>query len=169
MATKKSEIIFNKNVSNNEFENIFNEFSKNKGYMTKLLNKNENEVIGYLVRAEIPEFENFVAISFVPCPDIYKYNKKMNQRFTKCVAMNKVLNGGTRKLLKYIKEHGTVDSFESETILKNIIAPENLYKETLDYYKSDNFSYEDIYNYIIAFENKIKTYYNNKNIKIVVI
>lgn len=169
MAIKKSEIIFNKNVSNDEFESIFNKFSQNKGYMTKLLNKKDNEVIGYLVRAEIPEFKNFVAISFVPCSNTHKYNQKMNQRFTKCVAMNKVLNGGIRKLTKYIKANGNVDSFESETILQNIIAPEHLYEDTLNYYKGDNFSYEDIYNYIIAFENKIKTYYNNKNIKIVVI
>jgi len=168
MTTKKSNIIFNKNISKEEYQNLFEQFKKYNGYMTKLIDKRDNSIIGYLTRSEIPGHKNFVAISFVPFSDYY-YSSSRNTRFVKSIAMNKVLNAGTRKLQKFVEENGSIKNFESETILSKIISPENLDEETKEYYNYNGNTYNDIYNYIISFENKIKTYYNNKQIKIVVI
>jgi hypothetical protein len=167
MTTKKSNIIFNKNISKEEYQSLFEQFKKHNGYMTKLIDKRDNSIIGYLTRSEIPGHKNFVAISFVPFSDYYSSSR--NTRFVKSIAMNKVLNAGTRRLQKFVEKNGSIKNFESETILSKIISPENLDEETKEYYNYNGSTYNDIYNYIISFENKIKTYYNDKQIKIVVI
>jgi hypothetical protein len=161
MTVKKSEIVFNKNISKEEYEKLFNEFSKNKGYLTKLMNKECNDILGYLVRAEIPGFKDFIAISFEPI-----FNNR--PRFAKSIAINRVLTAGQRKLKRFMEESGDLNNFTSESILDSFDTPREYFESVPDDFVIDN--YAEIYEYISAFENKIKTYYNdNSNIKIVVI
>lgn len=154
-------------ITKDEYQRIYNNFLNNKGYMTKLVNKAMNDVAGYLIRAEIPTKSNeekVVAITFIPN---IKFNAK--PRFIKAVGINQVLVGGKRKLKKLLKKYGEIDKIESESIISSFISPEDLNSIQISYFKDSNFSYNDFYNYIIAFENKIKKYYNNDNVKIIVI
>lgn len=159
-----------KHISKAEFQKIFDEFQSYHGYMTKLFDKMtyaKPVTAGYLIRAEIPGFDNYIAISF-----IQNFNDEMPSRFCKAVGIKKVLTGGVRKLNKFIKEHGSLEKFESETILNSFKSR----KEILKYFTilSDDaekfvLKYDEFLDYIKAFENKIKKYYNNDNIKLVVI
>lgn len=136
--------------------------------MTKLFDKfskKEPVTAGYLFRAEIPEFDNYIAISFID-----NYDDELSSRFCKAVGINKVITAGNRKLKKFIKTYGSLDNFKSESILNKFKSLEQIHSEynnivTDEYLKK----YSDFLDYVKAFEDKIKKYYDNKNVKIVVI
>ena len=46
-------IVAKLNMSKSEFNELYNEFLRSRGYMTKLVNKKLNDVSGYLIRSEI--------------------------------------------------------------------------------------------------------------------
>lgn len=155
-------------VSKSEFNKTFDKFLSNKGYMTKLVNKANNEVCGYLIRVELPTNDKnnkVVAISFIENTTI----NKILPRTLKTIGINHTLIGGDRKLKKLLKSVGDISKIESETIISQFNPPEILNEAQLNYFKNDEFSYNDFYEYVIAFENKIKKYYNNDNIKIIVV
>ena len=86
--------------------------------------------------------------------------------------MNVVLTAGERKLKQYIKENGSLDNFESESILDCFVSVDDF--KTLIANYEDNAEeavvmYAEYLDYIKAFENKIQKYYGDKEIKIVVV
>lgn len=175
--TKKSNVKFARNVSKEQFQKLFDEFQSRHGYMTKLVEKftfgkEEPRIDGYLVRAEIPEYDNFVAITFVSSDN--DIQKTKSSRFLKSIGINVVLTAGERKLKQYIKKHGSLDNFESESIL-NCFVPVNEFKELIasDYFDENVDEhvamYAEYFEYIKAFENKIQKYYGDKKVKIVVV
>lgn len=175
--TKKSNVKFARNVSKEQFQKMFNEFQARHGYMTKLvekftLGKEEPRIDGYLVRAEIPNYDNFVAITFVRSDD--DIQKAKSSRFLKSIGINIVLTAGERKLKQYIKKYGSLDNFESESIL-NCFVTVNEFKELIasDYFDENVDEhiamYAEYFEYIKAFENKIQKYYGDKKVKIVVV
>lgn len=172
---KKSNVKFARNVSKEQFQKMFDEFQARHGYMTKLvekftLGKEEPHIDGYLVRAEIPEFDNFVAITFISADN--DVQKTKSARFLKSIGMNVVLTAGERKLKQYIKENGTLDDFESESILDCFVSVED-FKELIASYDDNSeeavVMYAEYLDYIKAFENKIHKYYGDKEVKIVVV
>lgn len=166
----KSNSKFSKHITKTEFQKIFDEFQSYHGYMTKLFDKmtyKKPVTAGYLIRAEIPGFDNYIAISFIP-----NFNDEMSSRFCKAVGIKKVLTGGVRKLNKFIKDHGSLEKFESETILSSFKTSKEISKYFIlisDDGEKFIKKYDEFLDYIKAFENKIKKYYNNDNIKLVVI
>jgi hypothetical protein len=161
---KKSAIKFSEFITKNEYQELFKQFQERKGYMTKLYDKfsdNKSAILGYLVRAEIPGFKDFIAVSAVGPKD-----DKSSQRFIKAVAINKVLTAGERVLKHFIKAGGKLENWKSMSITD--------FMDSVDHQKT-RFNeeyvqkYAELIDYIKAFENKIKKYYNNENIKIVVI
>jgi hypothetical protein len=74
--------------------------------------------------------------------------------------MNKVLVGGKRKF-KFLNK---LNKLKNEHLISKFNEPETLSKEDLDYFKNDNFSYNDFYEYIKTFEEKINKYYKNKKV-----
>lgn len=169
MKTKQSTIKFSKFINKDEFKNIFDEFQSQHGYMTKLFDKT-NEVnynpMGYIMRAEIPGYPGFIALTYINANEYEYEHGKCSQRFIKAIGINKVLTGGQRKLKSYEKQFGSLAEFKSESILdefKPVDRAKKEYPEELIAY------YIDLLDYIKAFENKIKKYYNGENIKIVVI
>lgn len=175
--TKKSNVKFARNVSKEQFQKLFDEFQSRHGYMTKLVEKftlgeEEPRIDGYLVRAEIPEYDNFVAITFISSENDIQRAK--SSRFLKSIGMNVVLTAGERKLKQYIKENGSLDDFESESILDCFVSVED-FKELVanDYFGNATDErvalYAEYLAYIKAFENKIQKYYGDKEVKIVVV
>ena len=169
--TKKSTVKFARNVTKEQFQKMFEEFQSRHGYMTKIVNNwigNYSFIDGYLVRAEVPEYNNeYVAITFIHGDEDIEINK--SARFLKSIGINTVLTAGKRKLDQFVKEHGSLDEFQSETILDYFASVDELkdiagVREDIDYD-----AYAEYLNYIQAFENKIKKYYGDKEIKIVVV
>lgn len=153
---------FNKNVTENTWKEISNEFKNRNGYLCKMINKalpDSKNLMGYLVRAEIPQGiypdTIFLALSFVPNLELVN-----NTKFVKSVAMNKVLVGGERRF-KFLNK---LNEPKNEYLISKFISPETLSKEDLDYFKNDNFSYNDFYEYVKTFEEKINKYYKNKKV-----
>jgi hypothetical protein len=170
MKGKNMSVVYSNNlcVSKSEFNKTFDKFLSNKGYMTKLVNKANNDVCGYLIRVELPTNDNntkVVAISFIANTTI----NKISPRTLKTIGINHTLIGGDRKLKKLLKSVGDISKIESESIISQFNPPEFLNEAQLNYFKTNEFSYNDFYEYVIAFENKIKKYYNNDNIKIIVV
>lgn len=158
------------NITKDEYSKLYDVFLNAKGYMTKLINKgNNNEIVGYLIRAEIPTNSKsnvFVALTFQPADYSINYMTPATQaRFNKAIGISRVLVGGKR-LLKRIKP---LSKFKSQSILSNFISPDTVTEDVLDYFNNNGFNYNEFYNYIIAFENKIKKYYTGKNVKIVLV
>lgn len=169
----------NKFVSKEQYKHIFDIFSSYHGYMTKLVNKANNELSGYLIRAEIsiddiifddsiPSINlidkletKYVAITFVPY-----VNKKHSPNFLKSVGINRVLVAGTRKLKNIIKNNKPL---VNDSILNYFNKPTELSKDYLKLFESEHFNYEQFYHYIEMFENKIKNYYKDKNVIILVV
>lgn len=173
--TKKSNVKFARNVSKEQFQKMFEEFQARHGYMTKLvekftLGKEEPRIDGYLVRAEIPGYDNFVAITFISADN--DVQKTKSARFLKSIGMNVVLTAGERKLKQYIKENGSLDDFESESILDCFVSVDD-FKELIASYEDNSEESVEMYteylDYIKAFENKIQKYYGDKKVKIVVV
>ena len=174
--TKKSNVKFARNVSKEQFQKMFKEFQARHGYMTKLvekftLGKEEPCIDGYLVRAEIPEYENFVAITFIRSDNDVQRTK--SARFLKSIGMNVVLTAGERKLKQYIKENGSLENFKSESILKCFVSVDEFKELVAGYWENATDErvalYAEYLDYIKAFENKIQKYYGDKEVKIVVV
>ena len=157
-------IVAKLNMSKSEFNELYNEFLRSRGYMTKLVNKKINDVSGYLIRSEIDTINGikFVAIGF---QSEFTFNAN---RFTKALGINRVLTGGKRKLKQLLKTINAEDIL-SESILNKFKSPTELNELELDYFQTDDYSYSDFYNYIKAFEDKIKKYYNDEKVVILVV
>lgn len=153
---------FNKNIDETTWQEISNEFKNRNGYLSKMLNKalpDSQKLAGYLARAEIPQEDPntvILAFSFVPNTELIN-----NAKFLKSVAMNKVIVGGERKLNNLKKKSAKI---ENEYLSHKFISPENAESEVLNYFESNDFSYNDFYEYVKTFEEKINKYYTNKNI-----
>jgi hypothetical protein len=173
--TKKSNVKFARNVSKEQFQKMFEEFQSRHGYMTKLvekftLGKEEPCIDGYLVRAEIPEYDNFVAITFIRSENDVQRTK--SARFLKSIGMNVVLTAGERKLKQYIKENGSLENFKSESILNCFVSVDEFKELIADCWNNADervAMYAEYLDYIKAFENKIQKYYGDKEVKIVVV
>lgn len=156
-------------VGKDQFKSLFDRFLSYHGYMTKLVNKANNDLSGYLLRAEIPlknianvpKNNVYVAITFVP-----NNNIRNTPVFLKSVGINKVLIAGERKLKNYIK-NGI--ELVSDSILNYFKKPSELTKEELKMFDNNEFNYNEFYNYIGAFENKTKNYYKDKNVVVFVV
>lgn len=157
-------IIAKLNMSKSEFNELYDEFLNSHGYMTKLVNKKFNDISGYLIRSEIDTINDikFVAIGFQP-----EFTSNAN-RFTKALGINRVLTGGKRKLKQLLKTINAED-IVSESILDKFKSPAQLKEIELDYFQTENYSYSDFYDYIKAFEHKIKKYYNDKKVITIVV
>lgn len=157
-------IKINRYVTKETYQQLFNKFLDQHGYMTKLVNKATNDLSGYLLRAEIPTENSdtkYVALTFIP-------NNKYNSTptFLKSVGINKVITAGFRKIKNAIKSN---TKLESDSLSNYFKAPAALSNDELKMFESENFSYNDFYNYILAFENKIKKYYKNQNVTLLVV
>lgn len=169
----------NTHVNKEQYKQLFNKFLSYHGYMTKLVNKATNDLSGYLVRAEISidtlikddsissidlidKLETkYVAITFIP-----NNNPNYSPLFLKSVGINKVIIGGERKLKNYIKNK---IELTSDSILNYFKSPKDLTKNESKMFEGEGFTYQQFYNYIERFEQKIKNYYKDKNVVIFVI
>lgn len=171
--SKKSTVKFARNVTKEQFQKMFEEFQSRHGYMTKIVNNWCNEkpfIDGYLVRAEIPEYDNFVAITFIRSENDIQRTK--SARFLKSIGMNVVLTAGERKLKQYIKENGSLENFKSESILNCFVSVDEFKELIADCWNDVDervTMYAEYLDYIKAFENKIQKYYGDKEVKIVVV
>lgn len=156
------EIKFSKNLSNEEYLGIFNEFLDNNGYMSKCVSN--NKVIGYLVRCEVPEYDGFICMLYEPINDANHYSRK--QKLVKAIAMSRVLKGGQRVLKNFLKNK-SLSEFKSESFTNLFDSFEELPDNVKEFYKSENFNYQEFYKYVKSFENKVKKYYKNKEQKII--
>ena len=125
-----------KNITTDEYVVLYEDFQDRHGYMVKVLDKeNNNKLLGYFVRAEVGAYHGkpAVAIGFVPNKD------EMNTRFSKAIAIQSCLVGGGRKFIKILKGKTPNDANSLQ------------YPERYSCYVRD---------YLAAFLNKIKKYYN---------
>ena len=164
--TKKSETVFSLNITKNQYANVFDQFAEKNGYMTKLIDKfSQDEPItaGWLIRAEIPAYEKFIALTFAP------NFTDCSHRFNKACGINRVLTAGKRKLDKWVKKNGSIDNFVSESIMKYFVDVEDFEKEFSYTSAECKEKYAEFIDYVKMFEAKIKKYYGDKEIKIVVV
>lgn len=176
----EQKIYFSKRLTKSEFEKTYHKFLKLNGCLTKCMNKSENLVMGYLARCEIPNYPNFVSISYESVIDKNGNIRPLN--FVKTIAMNKAIMAGIRKLKKF-ETNNSLENFKSESSENVFKKPEELSKEIKNYFEKqknneDNNSnknsyeifnklYTDFYEYVKLFESKVNKYYKNKNVKIV--
>ena len=133
---------FGKHIDKNEYQKIFKDFQNHRGYMVKLVNKNTNDIAGYLVRAELETMNNMKVIALCYHQVLPTKGDRFckNSRFNKAVAIERCLTGGQREIVRRCKYH----DWEPELISESYI------KAPLE---------EDFSDYIEAFEEKVKNYY----------
>lgn len=161
-------------ITKTEYQKLFNKFQDVHGYMSKLVNKGSNIICGYLVRSEIsdkriPEGKTLIAISYHPLHDNPAAGARINARFEKAIAMNKVMIGGKRAVNQWLKDHESLENISSGSVCQYFRDPDSDPEFVENIKKYYNFDYREFYNYIISFENKIKKYYNDKEITIIVV
>jgi hypothetical protein len=167
--TKKSDTVFSLNITKNQYANVFDQFVEQRGYMTKLIDKFSwcaPITAGWLIRAEIPEYKDFIAITFAP-----NYIDR-SHRFNKARGINRVMTAGKRKLDKWVKKNGSTESFMSESIMdksKYFITVDEFETEFPSASAEEKEKYKEFVDYILVFENKIQKYYGDKKVKIVVV
>lgn len=161
-------------ITKKEYQNLFNKFQSNHGYMSKLVNKSTNVICGYLVRSEIsdkkiPGGKTLIAISYHPLSEKIAPGSRINAKFEKAIAMNKVMIGGKRAVNQWLKNNNSLDNIPEESICKYFKNPKEDPEFVESLKKYYGFDYQEFYNYVISFENKIKKYYGDKEITIIVV
>lgn len=139
-----SKIVPKLNITKQEYQELYDEFLTAKGYMTKLVNKTDNQVKEYLVRCEVDTINNIVVVA-LHTETLWP----IHPRYIKAKAINTVMYGGKRKLKRLLKDN-SIENIQSENI-------SNVYKDGL------------IKDYVKAFEDKIKKYYNDKKVITIVV
>jgi hypothetical protein len=178
---KKKNVIPYRGITKAEYLRVVDKFQDMHGYMTKLCYRGQDArgrdtsfVTGYLTRVEVPN-KNFgtdkkvVVITYHPIAESELTSGRVDSRFNKAIAMNKAMSRGIRKIKKYIKENGSLADLESGSIIHAFRSPEEIPDQVLETWKNSGFDYKEYYNYIQVFENKIKKYYNDNEVLIVVV
>lgn len=170
-----------------QFERVYNKFMDQHGVYTKVTD-DKGKLFGYLLRCELPvehapENTVFVGFSFVA-------TAPRNVMFNKTVGMNSCMVHGIRHMQK-LMENGQINTLNEymgvplDTMfeksypingafgyvnnLDNIVYVTNMTEdkfigEDIDMYISNEFDFNQFYEYMIAFERKAKKYYKEKRV-----
>jgi hypothetical protein len=78
--------------------------------------------------------------------------------------MERCIKGGERFINK-LKKENKLEEFNGNSLEAMFPNPETLNVTEKSFFEYTNFKYEEFYNYIQNFGNKVKKYYKDKNIK----
>lgn len=166
-----------------QFERVYNKFMDQHGVYTKVTD-DKGRLFGYLLRCELPvenapENTVFVGFSFVA-------TAPRNVMFNKTVGMNSCMVHGIRHMQK-LMENGQINTLNEymgipmDTMFGKIYPIDNAYgyvnnldnivyitnadiNDDIDTYISNEFDFNQFYEYMIAFERKAKKYYKEKRV-----
>jgi hypothetical protein len=165
-------IIIKKETLDKNFELTSKKFNELHGYYSKCIscpiNKsnviNQPNVLGYIVRCEVPNYPEYTSIIYEPIVDNNGFRRDL--KTVKYIAMERCIKSGERFLNK-LKKENKLEEFNGNSIEDMFTNPQNLNETEKFFFSNTNFNYEEFFNYIQNFGNKVKKYYKDKNVKII--